>query len=141
MESLSNHKRLRTESNEEKMIPEQFGIVKVLLKQLTDNLYSIQSFKNIPKAKISSLKGFKVSIKKMKPFEEYLTKKELLETEEDQLHLHHEFGTLFSEDDLFAFLSISIIKLINNITGYKALPDNLSKLLKDLKKKKLPSTL
>ena len=66
MESLSNHKRLRTESTEEKMIPEQFGIVKVLLKQLTDNLYSIQSFKNIPKAKISSLKGFKVSIKKMK---------------------------------------------------------------------------
>ena len=36
----------------------------------------------------------------MKQFEEYLTKKELLETEEDQLHLHHEFGTLFSEDDL-----------------------------------------
>ena len=36
----------------------------------------------------------------MKQFEEYLTKKELLETEEDKLHLHHEFGTLFSEDDL-----------------------------------------
>ena len=61
MESLSNHKRLRTESKEEKMIPEQFGIVKILLKQLTDNLYSIQSFKNIPKATISSLKSLKIT--------------------------------------------------------------------------------
>ena len=47
MESLSNHKRLRTESKEEKMIPEQFGIVKILLKQFTDNYRKVtEALKN-----------------------------------------------------------------------------------------------
>ena len=56
---------------------------------------------------------------KQEKYQEYLTSKGFEETEEDELPSNHEFGTLFSEDELYGVLSISIIKLINNSTEKK----------------------
>ena len=97
------------------------------MKQLTGNLYSIQSFKNIPKATISSLKKFKNYLMKQEKYQEYRTSKGFEETEEDELPSNHEFGTLFSEDELYGVLSISIIKLINNSTE-KKVPNHFTQL-------------
>ena len=133
-EKMSNKKRLRSSSKEEKIIHENYGTVKLLLHNFTTTLFSIQSFMKIPNTKISSLKTFKNSLLKEEKYQEYLRANGLEETEEDELPIIHKFGTLFSESELYGFLTICVIKLINSITEYKELPVHLSQLIKDLKK-------
>ena len=133
-EKMSNKKRLRSSSKEEKIIHENYGTVKLLLHNFTTTLFSIQSFKKIPNTKIYSLKTFKNSLLKEEKYQEYLRANGLEETEEDELPIIHKFGTIFSESELYGFLTICVIKLINSITEYKELPEHLSQLIKDLKK-------